>query len=133
MTSGPPTSLGADVGAFIVDDEDDVRLALRLAIEIHNQGLYVAGEAGTGSEAIELLASTDANVVVLDQMMPGMDGLATAAQLLALRPGRPIVLFSAYLDDELREAALRSGIRVCVRKDKMRELPALLLELGHQT
>lgn len=118
------------IGTLIVDDEPDLRLLLRMGIELRNQGLFVAGEAATGADALEMLDEADPAVVVLDQMMPGMDGLETAARILARRPDQKIVLFSAFLDDEVQRRALERGVTMCVPKQRLRELPDMLFDLG---
>lgn len=117
------------IRTMIVDDEADLRLLLRLAIDMRNEGLTVAGEAGTGSEALAQLDAVDPTVVVLDQMMPGMDGLTTAAQMLARRPDQLIVLHSAFLDDSLEADARAVGITACVRKGKARDLADFVHDL----
>ena len=118
------------IGTLIVDDEPDLRLLVRMAIEARNEGLYVSGEAANGADALEQLAHADPAVVVLDQMMPGMDGIETAGRILETRPGQPIVLFSAFLDDQLRHEAEATGIVACLPKNRMRELPELLFQLA---
>jgi DNA-binding NarL/FixJ family response regulator len=119
-----------EIRTLIVDDEPDLRLILRLAIERRNDGLVVAGEAGAGAEAIAHADEVDPAVVVLDQMMPGMDGIQTAGEILARRPGQVIVLYSAFLDPAVERAALASGITACVPKGKAKELADLLHTLG---
>lgn len=118
------------IATLIVDDEADVRFVLRLAIEQRNEGLFVAGEANAGHEALAQLDDIDPTIIVLDQMMPGMDGLETAAHILARRPHQLIVLYSAYLDDELEERAAQAGITACMRKGKAKDLADLLHELS---
>ena len=87
--------------ALIVDDEDDIRLLLRLAIDGANHGLRVAAHAAAGEEALEIHADADADadadvdVVVLDSRMPGLSGIETAKALLEADPDLPIVLYSA--------------------------------------
>jgi CheY-like chemotaxis protein len=110
------------IRTLIVDDEADLRLLVRLAIEQRNEGLVVAGEAAAGDEALAQLDGADPTVVVLDQMMPGMDGLETAARILERRPGQLIVLYSAFLDRELEEQAGAVGIAACVRKGRAKDL-----------
>lgn len=110
------------IRTLIVDDEDDLRLLVRLAIEQRNEGLVVSGEAAAGDEALEQLDGADPTVVVLDQMMPGMDGLETAARILERRPGQLIVLYSAFLDPRLERQALAVGIAACVRKGRAKDL-----------
>lgn len=114
------------IRTFIVDDERDLRLLLRLAIEQRNEGLVVSGEASAGDEALAALEEVDPTVVVLDQMMPGMDGLETARHILQRRPGQLIVLYSAFLDAELEEQAARVGIAACVRKGRAKDLAELV-------
>ena len=116
------------VGAFIVDDEEDLRFLVRAALRRHG-GIYVAGEAADGEAAIAAVDEVAPDVVVLDQMMPGIDGLETARRILATRPEQHIVLFTAFLDDTLRNAASAIGVTACMSKSQMKELPALLLEV----
>lgn len=118
------------IRTFIVDDEPDLRLLLRLAIEQRNEGLLVVGEAAAGREALDRLDSADPTVVVLDQMMPGMDGLETARRILQRRPGQRIILYSAYLDDELASAATALGITACMQKGKAKDLAELVHQIA---
>ena len=117
------------MGAFIVDDEEDLRFLVSAALRRHGE-LFVAGEAPDGQTAIDALEQVQPDVIVLDQMMPGMDGLETARRILARRPQQPIVIFTAFLDDKLRFAAETIGVRACMAKSQMKELPALLLEVA---
>jgi CheY-like chemotaxis protein len=120
----------AEIRTLIVDDEDDLRLLLRLAIERRNEGLTVAGEAAAGAEALEKLDEVDPKVIVLDQMMPGMDGIETARRILARRPGQLIVLYSAFMDADLEALAGSVGIAACMRKGRAKELADFVHELA---
>ena len=118
------------IDTMIVDDEPDLRLLLRLAIDMRNEGLRVTGEAASGREAIAQVDAVDPTLVVLDQMMPDMDGLETAARILERRPNQLIVLYSAFLDEDLEERALAAGITACKSKGKARDLANFLHELA---
>jgi YesN/AraC family two-component response regulator len=115
---------------LIVDDEEDMRFLLRTTIEIANQGLEVAGEAANGSDALELWRTGQPDVIVIDQRMPGMTGIEVCAHILTEQPEQRIVLFSAFLSDELRNQATSLGVRACLSKDEVFRLPETLWGLA---
>jgi CheY-like chemotaxis protein len=116
------------IGALIVDDQEDVRLLIRLIIDTANDGLFVACEASSGEEALERLDQCDPEVVVLDAMMPGLGGLETATQIRRRRPDQPMILCSAYLDDELQLKAESVGIEICLGKADFQRIPRAMVE-----
>ena len=117
---------GQDTGVLIVDDEDDMRALLRSTIEIANEGLRVAGEAIDGEDAVARWRETRPQIVVLDQRMPGATGLEVAQRILAEHPEQTIILFSAYLDQEILDAAAALGIRACMSKREISRVPEAL-------
>lgn len=119
-----------EIGAFIVDDQADLRLLVRMIIEAANHGLFVSGEAASGHEAVEFLDATDPAVVVLDEMMPGLSGIETARLIRQRRPGQRMILCTAYIDDDLRRRAEAVGIQICMTKDKAWDLPQVIRALA---
>jgi len=117
---------GQDTGVLIVDDEEDMRALLRSTIEIANEGLRVAGEAIDGEDAVAQWRKTRPQIVVLDQRMPGATGLEVAQRILAEHPEQTIILFSAYLDQEILDAAAELGIRACMSKREISRVPEAL-------
>jgi two-component system, chemotaxis family, chemotaxis protein CheY len=115
---------------LVVDDEEDMRALLRAVINAANDGLRVECEAVDGQEAVDKWRSCDPDLVVIDQRMPGMSGLAAAQQILQEKPSQRIVLFSAFLDESLRKAAREIGIKECLSKDRIGDLPAALWALA---
>jgi DNA-binding NarL/FixJ family response regulator len=113
----------SDLRVLIVDDEEDMRALVRATIEIANEGLSVAGEAADGEAAVSKWREERPEVVVLDQRMPGVTGLQTAERILAEHPEQAIVLFSSYLDAQITDAAAQLGIRSCLPKDAIKQLP----------
>lgn len=114
------------IRTLIVDDHQDVRILLRTIIEL--AGMSVSGEAADGEEALAVLDEADPDVILLDEMMPGLSGLETAALIRARRPGQRIVLCSAAMDDGLRRKAAEAGIGICLTKYEMSRVPDALRE-----
>lgn len=118
---------------LIVDDELDMRMLVRVVIEMANEGLSIVGEAADGPEAIQVWRDLDGppvpDVVILDNRMPGLSGLEVAKRILEERPGQLIVLYSAFLDDDIRRQADALGIRCCVSKNDLEQLPQVIREL----
>src|SRR4051812_33692008 len=101
---------------LIVDDEVDIRLLLQLVINRENAGLHVVGEAASGDEALVKRRQLDIDVVVLDHRMPGLTGLETATAMLDEAPDLPIILYSAFTNEDMEAEARRIGVRECVEK-----------------
>ena len=118
------------IRTLIVDDQDDVRMLMRLMIDLANEGLVVTGEAASGEEALATFAAADPVVIVLDEMMPGMHGIDVARRILSERPWQVIVLCSAHLDDALRERAQAAGVTAWLHKDRLEQLPDMLRSLA---
>ena len=78
---------------LLVDDAVPVRAALRDALADHG-GFEVVGEAGEGRAALELLAQTQPDLVVLDLAMPGLDGLETLPQISDVSPNTRICVLT---------------------------------------
>ena len=118
------------IRTMVVDDQADVRLLIRITIDLANDGLEVSGEAASGEEALTRVEAIDPAVIVLDEMMPGMRGIDVACKILQERPGQIIVLCSAHLDDDMRRRALNVGVTAALEKDRLEDLPDLLRELA---
>ena len=99
---------------MVVDDTDHMRKMLRSMLEL--DGFDVAAEAASGEAALEQIADADPDVLVLDYMMPGMDGLETARRIRELRPSQVIILYTAFLEPDVEAAAAQLGIDLCLAK-----------------
>jgi DNA-binding NarL/FixJ family response regulator len=100
---------------LIVDDSPLVRQRLRDMLQQHSQWV-VCGEAANGRDALEKVQVTNPDVIVLDFLMPGMDGLQTARGIGKLLPSIPILMFTMHLSRQLVEEARNVGIRGAVAK-----------------
>ena len=83
---------------LIVDDDEEVRHVLRILCE--TEGLEVIGEASNGVEAVPLALQHQPDIVILDYMLPRLDGEGAAEILRTLTPDSKIVAFSAILDQQ---------------------------------
>jgi len=93
----------------LIEDHIFTRDGLRAAINFEPD-LQVVGEARSGEEGLELLAQRTTDVVVLDIGLPGMDGIETAARILAqIRPAPHIVMLTAHNLQAEVLAAMSSG------------------------
>lgn len=102
------------IRVMVVDDTTHVVRMLSSMLTL--DGFEVVGEAAGGAAAIESVESADPDVVVMDYRMPLMDGLTAARQIRERRPGQIIVLYTAFIDEELEERAARAGVSLCVGK-----------------
>ena len=116
------------VRVLVVDDHADVRFLVRTILRDAGPPLEVAGEASGAEEALGALDGVD--VVVLDAIMPVVDGFEAAVLIHDRRPGLPILLCSALVDDEVRARAQDAGIDACLSKDDFEAIPRVALELA---
>ena len=110
------------ITVLIVDDHEVVRQGVRAFLDAQAE-LSVVGEAGSGSEAVRLAEEKIPDVVLMDLIMPGMDGVEASRRIKNLSPRTQIVILTSYHDDEHIFPALQAGAISYVLKDvKMDEL-----------
>ena len=117
------------ITTLVVDDQPDVRLLIRALIEAAG-GAVVVGEAPDGRAGVDLAEALHPEVVVLDWMMPGMNGIVAARRIRAASPDARIILCSAYSDRALEDEARGAGVDRCVSKDDIASLPRVIGELA---
>jgi DNA-binding NarL/FixJ family response regulator len=103
-----------NVRVLVVDDTDHVRGMLVDMLQL--DGFDVVGQAASGREAVNLAEISDPDVIVMDYKMPDMDGLSAAKVIRAMKPSQAIIIYTAYLDAELEEAAREAGVAMTVGK-----------------
>jgi len=101
------------VSILVVDDEPDVAELFRQRFRREaRQGTYVLHFAGSGEEALQQLAEEiepELIVILSDINMPGMDGLELLRHVKQRRPDLPVMMVTAYGDDERRRRAAEFG------------------------
>ena len=105
---------GRSIRVMVVDDTDHVRHMLRSMLTL--DGFEVVEEAAGGQQAVQRIGDADPDVVVIDYKMPEMDGLQTARAIRDRRPGQVMVLYTAFVDDDLQRQADEAGVAVCLGK-----------------
>ena len=92
---------------LVVDDQDAIREAMaEMLIEL---GMAVVGTARDGGQAVDLADTSEADVVLMDLRMPGVDGLEATRLIKERRPLTQIIIYSAYDDPALHRGADEVG------------------------
>jgi AmiR/NasT family two-component response regulator len=114
---------------LIVDDESLTRMDLRVSLE--SLGVDVVGEADDGKQAVDLARSLRPDLVVMDIMMPQMDGLE-AARIMRYEQLAPVVLLSGYGEEDMVDRADAAGVMAYLRKPFRQEelVPTMAMALG---
>jgi len=114
---------------MLADDHQLVRQGIRALLE--REGLDVVAEATNGREAVNLAAAMNPDVAVLDLIMPLLNGLEAAREILAHRPLARVVLLTMHTEEPQIVAALRAGVRGYVVKSQAAEdLVQAIREVG---
>ena len=107
---------------LIVDDHTVVRQGVRTLLDMHPD-LQVVGEAESAEEALPLVEKLVPDVVLLDLLLPGMNGVEAARQMKRISPRTQIVVLTSYAEDEHVFPVLRAGALSYLLKDiRPREL-----------
>jgi DNA-binding NarL/FixJ family response regulator len=113
-------------GILIVDDSAQIRNMVRLWLETDDK-FDVCGEAADGLEGIEKALQLKPDLIVLDLLMPRMNGLQAAEALQSKMPEVPIILFTLFPDSELASQARKAGVASVL--SKMTEMSSLCDEV----
>jgi len=105
---------------LIVDDQALIRDGLVTICE-RLPDVEVVGTAGDGEEALQLVAETEPDVVLMDLRMPRMDGIEATRHINARHPGTHVVVLTTFSDDESVTAALGAGALGYLTKDAGRD------------
>jgi NarL family two-component system response regulator LiaR len=119
------------ISILIVDDHEVVRNGIRAYLETLPK-FNVVGEAASGEEAIKMAGELIPDVVLMDLVMPGMDGIETTREVKKISPRTQIVVLTSYHEDEQIFPALKAGAIYYVLKDmKMDKLAEAIQSAIH--
>jgi DNA-binding NarL/FixJ family response regulator len=101
---------------LVVDDHEIVRAGLKQLLSDYEE-FTVAGEAGSGADAINMVRESDWDVVLLDISMPDMNGIDTLKQIKHFKPRLPVLILTGHPEENYAINLLRAGARGYLRKE----------------
>jgi DNA-binding NarL/FixJ family response regulator len=104
------------IGVLIVDDHAVVREGLRAFLELQDD-LEVVGEAADGEEAVKRAQALGPEVILMDLVMPNLDGVGAMRELRAMAPNSRVIVLTSFLDDERLLPAIQAGAAGYLLKD----------------
>jgi DNA-binding NarL/FixJ family response regulator len=104
------------IRVLIVDDHAVVREGLRTFLELQD-GIAVIGEAADGVEAVELAVALVPDVILMDLVMPRVDGIAAMREVRERVPESRVIVLTSFLDDRRLLPALEAGADGYLLKD----------------
>lgn len=118
MTSG--LAPGDKIRVVIVDDHAMVRQGLRTFLELQNTftlPIEVTGEAVNGVEAVELAKKIQPDIILLDLVMPQMDGIQATSKILECSPHSRVIILTSFGEEDKVLPAIRAGAQGYLLKD----------------
>jgi two-component system, NarL family, response regulator LiaR len=116
------------IRVLLTDDHSIVRKGIR-ALLATEKDIEVVGEASNGKEAVDLEETLQPDVILMDMVMPQMDGIEAIRHITARRPGARILVLTSFAADEKVFPAIKAGALGYLLKDSA---PEELVEAIHQ-
>jgi DNA-binding NarL/FixJ family response regulator len=104
----------APIRVLVADDDPFARRIIRNALQ--DAGMAVVAEAGTGGQAVELTLFYNPDVVLMDIVMPELDGISATRKIVKVRPDQIVILLTSA-DDDVGIAGLQAGASGFLNKD----------------
>ena len=106
------------IRVVVVDDQTLVRTGFRLVLDVTGD-IEVVGEAADGSQALDVVARTRPDVVLMDVRMPGFDGIETTRRIRSAAHPAKVIILTTFDLDEYVLAGLRAGASGFLLKDAL--------------
>lgn len=112
------------IKVILIDDHEMVRIGVSAYLSALAD-IDVAGEAGSGEEGVALALSLRPDIILMDLVMPGMDGIEATKRIIADWPEAKIIIVTSFIDDEKVYPALEAGaISYMLKTSKASEIAA---------
>jgi two-component system, NarL family, response regulator LiaR len=118
------------IRVMIVDDHAVVRSGLSAFLMVIDD-LELAAEASSGEEAVRICQQQELDVVLMDLVMPGMDGAAATKAIRELCPATQVIALTSFREEELVQGALRAGAISYLLKNVSAEELAAAIRAAH--
>ncbi|OWA34802.1 DNA-binding response regulator [Saccharibacillus sp. O16] len=102
------TETGELITVLLVDDHEMVRIGLAAVLDTE-EDIEVIGEASSGQEGVRLAQQYKPDVVLMDLVMDGMDGIEATREVLKICPETKVIVLTSYLDDEKMYPVIEAG------------------------
>lgn len=97
-----------DIKVLLVDDHEMVRMGLAAFLSTED-GIDVVGEAGNGIEGVKLAEQIRPDVILMDLVMDGMDGIEATKKIRSILPDTKIIVLTSFIDDEKVYPVIEAG------------------------
>jgi two-component system, NarL family, response regulator LiaR len=115
---------------LIVDDHAVVREGLRSFLDLQ-EGIVVVGEAADGAEAVDLAEQLEPDVVLMDLVMPKLDGVEAMRRMHEHVPAARVIVLTSFLDDDRLLPAIRAGAAGYLLKNAQPQELARAIRTAH--
>jgi len=122
--------MNAPIRVMLVDDHTMVRKGLATFLKIFDD-LKLVGEAGSGTAAIKLCVEIQPDIVLMDMVMPDMDGAEAAQKIRQKVPHAQVIMLSSFKEGKLIKKALEAGAIGYLLKDISADELARAIRLAH--
>jgi DNA-binding NarL/FixJ family response regulator len=121
---------GSRIRVLLVDDHGVVRRGLRGYLELLDD-IEIVGEAENGLRGVELALELRPDVVLMDLVMPQLDGIAATGRIKAAQPAVQVVALTSFIEEEKVMAALEAGASGFILKDADADDVAAAIRAAH--
>jgi NarL family two-component system response regulator LiaR len=106
----------APIRVLLADDHAILRKGIRALLSTEPD-VEVVGEAGDGAEALAQAEALQPDVILMDLVMPGMDGIEATRQIVARQPGARVLVLTSFVADDKVFPAIKAGALGYILKD----------------